>query len=456
MPGNKTPVVFTGKAGEYFGIWIVNLLLSIITLGIYSAWAKVRRKKYFYNNTLVDGVGFDYHANPINILKGRIIAFVLFVVYSVASGFSPLLGLLMALALFIALPWIIVRGMTFNARNSSHRGLRFDFDGRYGQAALVFIGFTILIIVTLGLALPFVVQRSHKFVIDHHKFGTSHFQMNALVKDFYMIYLKLFGVIIAIGLVASLGMKSLMGGVMPHASLESSPYVNQASYSTPANVNAGGFMKVTDVTTVVAASTEEYASDAASSAASPVNVTASDESMSEEDYRKSLTPAEQADYDAQIKAYEDQYAKEATNENPENPIEKVFGPFAAMLGPMIYAVFFGIALLYAAIIFSFTAYIQSRLYNLVWNNTSLEHIQFSSNQRMRDLFFLYLTNAIVLLFSLGLATPWAQIRMARYRAEHMALSGETDWDKFVGEKKDASRALGEEIADMFDVDISFG
>ena len=79
MADQETPVVFTGKAGEYFGIWIVNLLLSIVTLGIYSAWAKVRRKKYFYNNTLIDGVGFDYHANPIAILKGRVIAFVLFV-----------------------------------------------------------------------------------------------------------------------------------------------------------------------------------------------------------------------------------------------------------------------------------------------------------------------------------------------------------------------------------------
>ena len=56
----KTPVVFTGNAREYFGIWIVNLLLSILTLGIYSAWAKVRRKKYFYQHTLIDGAGFDY------------------------------------------------------------------------------------------------------------------------------------------------------------------------------------------------------------------------------------------------------------------------------------------------------------------------------------------------------------------------------------------------------------
>ena len=40
-----TPVIFQGKTSEYFGIWIVNLLLSLVTLGIYSAWAKVHRKK---------------------------------------------------------------------------------------------------------------------------------------------------------------------------------------------------------------------------------------------------------------------------------------------------------------------------------------------------------------------------------------------------------------------------
>jgi len=283
--------------------------------------------------------------------------------------------------------------------------------------------------------------------------------MKALVKDFYMIYLKLFGVIFAIGLIASLGMKSLVGGAMPHASLEASPYVKQASYSTPASMDASGFMKVADVTVAEPAASEEYASDAATvaaeEAAAAANAAASDEGMSEEDYLNSLTPAERAEYDAQIKAYEDQ-AEAAPVEVPENPMEKVFGPLAAMLGPMIYAVMFIAILLYAAIIFSMTAYIQSRLANLVWNNTTLEHIQFSSNQRMRDLILLYFTNGIVLLFTLGLATPWAQIRMARYRAEHTALSGETDWDKFVGEKKDASRALGEEIADMFDVDISFG
>ena len=53
---------FTGNAKEYFGIWIVNLLLSIITIGIYTAWAKVRRQRYFYGNTWMDGHNFEYHA----------------------------------------------------------------------------------------------------------------------------------------------------------------------------------------------------------------------------------------------------------------------------------------------------------------------------------------------------------------------------------------------------------
>ena len=62
------PFGFSGTAAEYFGIWIVNLFLTIITLGIYSAWAKVRRLRYFYGNTWLDGHNFEYHARPIQIL----------------------------------------------------------------------------------------------------------------------------------------------------------------------------------------------------------------------------------------------------------------------------------------------------------------------------------------------------------------------------------------------------
>ncbi|MBI3775628.1 MAG: DUF898 family protein [Gammaproteobacteria bacterium] len=88
--GHRTiPLEFTGNAREYFGIWIVNVFLTLLTLGIYTAWAKVRTKRYFYNNTLFDRTPFDYLANPIAILKGWLIAMAVMVCYTVLTHFYP-------------------------------------------------------------------------------------------------------------------------------------------------------------------------------------------------------------------------------------------------------------------------------------------------------------------------------------------------------------------------------
>src|ERR1700692_3108359 len=73
---------FTGSGAEYFGIWIVNLLLTIVTLGIYSAWAKVRRLEYLYRHTELAESGFDFHGSPGLILFGRAIALVMLIAYN--------------------------------------------------------------------------------------------------------------------------------------------------------------------------------------------------------------------------------------------------------------------------------------------------------------------------------------------------------------------------------------
>ena len=72
-PQQEIPFRFTGSASEYFQIWIVNTFLTLITLGVFSAWAKVRTKRYFYSNTSVDGSVFEYLGDPHKILKGRLI-----------------------------------------------------------------------------------------------------------------------------------------------------------------------------------------------------------------------------------------------------------------------------------------------------------------------------------------------------------------------------------------------
>ena len=208
-----TPIEFTGTAKEYFGIWITNILLSIITIGIYSAWAKVRTKKYFAHHTLIAETGFDYHAKPLNILKGRVIAVVLYFIYGLVSQASPVLAFIFLVFIFLATPWIILQSMRFNLRNTSHRGLRFNFVGKLSQAVKIYIFYTLLIIFTLGLILPFLNYRSRSFAINNTCFGLSRFQAQLTARSFYLTYLKLMGwmILLAAGFAALLGLAYAVG-----------------------------------------------------------------------------------------------------------------------------------------------------------------------------------------------------------------------------------------------------
>src|SRR5437867_9989841 len=80
---------FTGTAAEYFRIWIVNLFFTLATLGIYSAWAKVRKRRYFYGSTRLDGDSFDYFASPKAILTGPSIAVAFLAIYAFAADLYP-------------------------------------------------------------------------------------------------------------------------------------------------------------------------------------------------------------------------------------------------------------------------------------------------------------------------------------------------------------------------------
>ena len=125
---------FHGKTGEYFGIWIVNVLLSIVTLGIYSAWAKVRNKQYFYGNSELAEERFEYLAKPLQILLGRIIAVVLVIIWAVSPMVSELLQVILMLAFVAIMPILVVKNLRFDSRVTRYRNVRFDFVGSYGGA----------------------------------------------------------------------------------------------------------------------------------------------------------------------------------------------------------------------------------------------------------------------------------------------------------------------------------
>jgi len=179
---------FRGSAWEYFRIWAVNLCLTLLTFGIFSAWAKVRKKRYFYASTVIDGTPFQYLGQPLPILKGRIVAVILFLAYYISSHFflSTLPFVLLAVA--VLAPWVIVRSAAFNARYSAFRNMTFSFNGGYWDVFKILYLRGLLLLITLGLAFPWWTARFKRYIAAHTRFGSRDGDLALTGKQLFKIY----------------------------------------------------------------------------------------------------------------------------------------------------------------------------------------------------------------------------------------------------------------------------
>lgn len=394
-PAQAVPFRFTGTAREYFGIWIVNLLLTILTLGIYAAWAKVRTQRYFYGNTVLDGSAFDYLARPLAILKGWAIAIAVLVVYNIVSGLYPVTGIVFFILFLLALPWIVVRSLMFRAHNSSYRNIRFTFQDAYSEAVRVFIGLGLLIPISLGLAYPYYVYAMNRFMVNNSGFGTSGFRMDASAKAFYKIYLVAGVLLIGFVAIATTVVTPMVQNIATEmqTAMPTQPAAPQAYPDTATN---------------------EYSEVIPDCEAASEALDAGTDGTCEEDPAAELDPA---------------------------TLKRLIVMQVAMTG------FFGLFYLMAF------AYLQARTGNLVFNHTDLSGHRFVSTLRARDLMWLYFSNAAGIILSLGLLIPWARIRMARYRAERLALRPNGDLGGFAQSQRGQVGATGEELGEVFAVDI---
>lgn len=224
---------FTGRGAEYFRVWIVNICLSIVTLGIYSAWAKVRDRQYFYGNTLLDGAGFAYLANPVKILKGRLIAAAVLLVYVLTGEFLPVIQILAVLLIApVLVPWVLNKALAFNAFNSAHRNVRFGFDGTFREAFGVYTGLFGATVLSMGLAYPYAVFRRKQYFVERSRYGDENFSFHATPGQYYMIYLWATMMVIGVAVVGGvlLGMASVftMGGGPPPVDANGMPQMNVA------------------------------------------------------------------------------------------------------------------------------------------------------------------------------------------------------------------------------------
>ncbi|WP_215398243.1 YjgN family protein [Rheinheimera oceanensis] len=347
QPGQAriSKVAFSGQAGEFFGIWIVNLLLSIVTLGIYSAWAKVRTNQYFYGHTRIDNQSFRYLATPVQILKGRIIAVIIFALFFIASSLSPVLAVVLALLFLPASPWLIVQSLKFNMRMTSYRNVRFAFHGDYAGAFKYFVLLPVLAVFTLYLAMPWVLKKIDGYICSNTSFGGQKMQINTDTSSYYIAVLVAMAAVMGV-ITVMIIVGAVLVGVMA-------------------------------------------ATGAASAGVATVLVTAA---------------------------------------------VFVMYFFAFALSGAIY---------------------HSMIRNHIFERTELPGIaKFKSEMRVMPYLWLTVTNLLAIIFSLGLAYPWAKIRKAAYLASVTTIAVYPQADSLVDQVQQSSNAFGEEAAGLFDIDVS--
>lgn len=307
---------FRGHSGEFFRLEIKNLFLSVLTLGIYSAWATVARKKYLANHTFIDGNNFEYTADPKIILRSRIIIVLVLAASMATSAIDEMVSVFTTLGLVLCIPWAVASSMAFHAKNTTHRGARFSFHASMGESYRWYFGLVAIQLFTLGLGFPLLHRRLSRYVINHRKLGGVPFECKAERGPFARLTFQYIGLL---ALTCAVCM-----GVMAGATflLIGTPDPDALAQSGMSSVLAVG-----------------------------VN-------------------------------------------------------FA--MGFAIYAV-----LLFVA------AFVLSRSVNLVYNSTQFGAHRFESNQDWKSLGWLAFTNLVGVVLSLGLAYPWARLRMHRYRFDHL-------------------------------------
>ena len=179
---------FTASAGEYFRIWIVNLFLTIITLGIYAAWAKVRTRRYIWANTSLAGHPFTFHGRPASILKGNLIIAGMFIVYVATKKFEPVIAGGLFIVFGFIFPFLVYKSLRFNAHNTSYRNIRFRFLGRLKESYETYLLIAGILPCTLFLFFPAWQYYKKKFFFNNLAYGTTQSSFSGRKGPFYRAY----------------------------------------------------------------------------------------------------------------------------------------------------------------------------------------------------------------------------------------------------------------------------
>ena len=202
MPTSENRLVHTGAGGEYFVIFLVNLLLTVVTLGVYSFWAKARKRRYLWSHTQYDNQQFEYDGTGLEMFVGFLKGIGIMVGASLVAGLvvyglfmlSAALGITMLVLLFLFMVFVAPRAAIYGTRKyvlsrTRYRSVRFALSGSALRYGFVGFGHGLLTLLTLGLYHPFASMKLESMVTNNMYFGSEQFEFNGTGNELFKTFL---------------------------------------------------------------------------------------------------------------------------------------------------------------------------------------------------------------------------------------------------------------------------
>ena len=199
-PGEIRQLSFEGSGGTLFGIQLVNIFLTIVTLGFYSFWGKTKVRNYLWSQTELEGDRFVYHGTGMELMTGFFKVMALFVVplfllelvprFMGPNIFIQIIAKVLAFAMIIVLtPMALAGARRYRLSRTSWRGIRFSFRGVTKEFVALFLGGGLLTMITLGLYYPFFDARRQAFMVNNAYFGNRSFRFDGEGRDLFKPFL---------------------------------------------------------------------------------------------------------------------------------------------------------------------------------------------------------------------------------------------------------------------------
>ncbi len=193
---------FEGSIGEYGPIFFKNLTLTILTLGIYSAWATTENRKYFLSHLEIANRRYFYHGTGLELLIGRLKAIgilltvvlgyvLLFIAFPKLSDDSYfVVGLSLYIFLFTMLPVTIVWVLKYRLSRTSWNNIRMNFTGDWREFLPIYVNGALLTIFTLGFYAPFFTVKVYNYLIGKSWVGNKRYHFDGDGKELLPVFLK--------------------------------------------------------------------------------------------------------------------------------------------------------------------------------------------------------------------------------------------------------------------------